>query len=130
MKKTVCVDLDGTLAQYSEWEGLENIGDPIPGARSFLQALKELGCEVVIYTTRTNPDVNQEEGKYDLALRIHTWLEQNEMPCDSVYVGRGKPIASAYVDDRAVECRPQDVIHADKTGAFTLALRAVERLIK
>lgn len=33
-KKTVAVDLDGVLADYSTgWQGIEHIGDPIPGAR-------------------------------------------------------------------------------------------------
>jgi len=107
MKRIICVDLDGVLAQYDEWKGLEHIGEPIDGARDFLIALCANTFEILIYTTRTNPAVNTEESKYDLALRIHNWLAENKMPYHGVYVGPGKPIALAYIDDRAVSCVPR-----------------------
>ena len=37
MKNTVCVDLDGTLAKYDGWKGLEHIGEPIDGSVEFTQ---------------------------------------------------------------------------------------------
>jgi len=55
MKKSVCVDLDGVLAQYDGWKGVEHIGDPIPGAVQFTKKLQEV-ARVVIFTTRTNAD--------------------------------------------------------------------------
>ena len=30
MRKWIGVDLDGTLAKYNGWSGIENIGDPVP----------------------------------------------------------------------------------------------------
>ena len=36
MSGWIGVDLDGTLATYEEWRGLEHIGDPVP-------AMKERG---------------------------------------------------------------------------------------
>lgn len=30
--KTVCIDLDGTLIHYEEWQGEEHFGHLLPGA--------------------------------------------------------------------------------------------------
>lgn len=107
---TVAVDLDGVLAEYDGWEGLEKIGGPVDGARNFLLSLREEGIEVVIHTTRANPDpfnegINRHAGK-NAGDIIRSWLEKHDMHYDRVFTGEGKPIATAYVDDRAITCRP------------------------
>lgn len=126
-KKTVAVDLDGTISQYEEWKGLDHFGDPIKGAREFLAKLSE-NYEVLIYTTRTCLAINDPEKARQaveanrlhilenaadfIARKIERWLDKHNLPYDRVYVGQGKPIASAYIDDRAVSCRPQEHCHA------------------
>ena len=50
-KKTVCVDVDGVLAQYDRWRGVDHIGDPIFGAKEFVADLRKK-YKVVIHTTR------------------------------------------------------------------------------
>lgn len=57
MKKTVCVDLDGVLSEYKGWQGVEKIGPPIPGSQEFTRKLS-LVADVVIFTTRCNPEQN------------------------------------------------------------------------
>ena len=109
MKKTVCVDLDGVLAQYDGWKGVERIGDPIPGAVQFTKRLQEI-ARVVIFTTRTNADPKisgRNESVEMLTQRVRRWLDAHGFAYDEIYVGQGKPLAAAYVDDRAAECRPQ-----------------------
>jgi len=106
-KKTVCVDLDGTLATYTGWQGDEHIGDPRPGAAEFMTALAEAGCRVVVFTTRTKCDdaaLGRGRGATPevLAARVRDWLTRHRIPFNEVYTGQGKPIGSAYVDDRAV----------------------------
>lgn len=111
----VAVDLDGVLAQYDGWDvhGLDNIGPPVEGAKEFLLALLDDGFKVVVYTTRTNPDPFN-DGEYreapeKLAGRVRAWLREHDMWHDgvSVFQGRGKPIAFAYIDDRAVPCQAE-----------------------
>lgn len=115
-RKTVCVDLDGVIAHYEGWKGVKHIGDPLPGAREFLQRLIQ-NYDVVIHTTRTNPDINHQElqdysreNKLGLtplqcARRIVAlWLHKNEMPYSSIWTGNGKPIAMTYINDRALGC--------------------------
>ncbi len=121
--KTICVDLDGVLAQYDSWKGLENIGEPIAGAREFMAALSEKYF-VLVHTARiANENVRTEDHVQRVKNMVVEWLNENEIPFGDVYTGRGKPLASAFIDDRAVSCRPQ------KDGnAFENALRELAEL--
>ena len=38
-RKTVCIDLDGTLVHYEEWQGEEHFGKVLPGASTATKAL-------------------------------------------------------------------------------------------
>jgi hypothetical protein len=106
------VDLDGVLAAYDGWKGIEHIGSPLPGAADFTRRLREV-ARVVIYTTRCK-EYLENKGDFDgrpaheLAAIVRGWLDRHGFAYDEIYVGQGKPFAVAYVDDRAVPCRPQD----------------------
>jgi hypothetical protein len=109
MKKTVCVDLDAVLARYKGWEGSDHIGDPNPGAVDFMRTLGTF-AHVVVYTTRVKADLSDRPAgttPADLVPRVKAWLDGHGIHYDEIYVGQGKPIAVAYVDDRAVQCEPQ-----------------------
>ena len=103
-KLPVCVDLDGTLAIETRWRGIGPIGHPFPGARHFLEELRE-NARVVIYTVRCNPSV-QSGYSPDAKQLVEKWLDEHELPYDEVYCGAGKPVAAAYIDDRAIACDP------------------------
>lgn len=49
-------DLDGTLAHYDEWRGVEHIGEPISFTVAMLKAQLELGEDVRIFTARLSND--------------------------------------------------------------------------
>ena len=111
MKRSVCVDLDGVLASYRDgWKGVEQIGDPIPGAVEFTRQLSEF-ARVVIFTTRVKRDMDDRPPQYQepgaLLALVQGWLDRHGFTYDEIYEGQGKPIASAYIDDRAVVCRPE-----------------------
>ena len=123
--KTVCVDLDGVLAQYDGWKGIEYIGDPIPGAKQFVEALCMIPAKVCIWTTRANSEANRESVE-SLRSRIELWLDHAAIPYDSIHVGPGKPLAAAFIDDRAVVCRPQkDIENQDYDTALRMAAALV-----
>lgn len=124
MKKTVAVDLDGVLARYDGWRGIDHIGEPIPGARAFVRVLREQ-FEVVIFTTRCNTKLNR-EGANLLRNRIRDWLDQHGFEYDDIHTDQGKPAAVAYVDDRAVECRPES--YENPIDCFTDAILDVQDL--
>lgn len=132
-RKTICVDLDGVLARYDEWKGIDHIGIPNPGAVEFTKALSKF-ARVVIFTTRCKvfppnapgPEGNPEPGRDDVDLltaRVEAWLNLHGFWYDEVYAGQGKPLAAGYIDDRAVLCEPQ----AHK-GAFAAALARTQFL--
>jgi len=76
MKKTVCVDMDGVLATYHGWRGVEEIGDPLPGAVEFTKKLAEK-FDIVIFTTRCNPEINKPEAAHLLVNRVKDWLDKH-----------------------------------------------------
>lgn len=121
MKKTVLVDLDGVLADYSKgWQGVDKIGDPIPGAVEFTKVLSRF-ARVVIYTTRCSADAPDRSGANvaQLVSRVKAWLDGHGFAYDDIFSGQGKPLAACIIDDRAVNCNPQSPFVKD-IGPFDL----------
>ena len=129
-KKTVCVDLDATLADYSKgWNGIgwAAIGKPCDGAQDFVRELLKMADHVKVHTTRTNTMPNKGFSQIELVGHIARYLRENDFPKDLlIAVEPGKPSAAAYVDDRAVVCRPMEV---DPAIAYKNALLATKILL-
>lgn len=127
-KPRVCLDLDGVLAKYDGWNGLDQIGPPLPGALEFASSLAEF-ADIIIFTSRCSLDNgNDHSAKRNapgpLRIRVIEWLEKYKFPYTDVYVGQGKPRASAFIDDRAVSCSPQQ-----NSEAFANALDMTRTLL-
>ena len=105
MRPTVAIDLDGTLAEKDGPFDINHIPDPCPEARDFLTDVRQY-ADVLIYTCRCNAELNKPEAPSLLRKRVVTWLEEHDLPYGDVWIGQGKPIACAYVDDRAVYASP------------------------
>lgn len=94
------VDLDGTLAEYNGWEGVDHIGPPVPLMLERVKAWMEEGTEVRIFTARVSVVMDSEEGvKAEKAL--NAWMMQ--------HIGRLIPVTCCkdfgmieLWDDRAV----------------------------
>lgn len=54
-KGWIGVDLDGTLAHYDGWRGLDHIGEPVPAMVERVKAWLEEGRDVRIFTARIAP---------------------------------------------------------------------------
>lgn len=95
------VDLDGTLAMYHGWKGVEHIGAPIPAmVRRVKQWLAE-GRDVRIFTAR----VCRPEERERAVQAIETWCE--------LHIGRKLPVTgekdyamAELWDDRCVPVVP------------------------
>ncbi|MFM7640060.1 MAG: hypothetical protein ACKO45_00655 [Cyanobium sp.] len=122
-KPRVCLDVDGVLADRTYGRGAEDLGDPIAGAVEFTRALAER-AEVVIHSARLAAEDPSSGAARKAEARLRDWLDQHGFTYHTIATGVGKPVASAYVDDRGVSCRPMD----DGPRAFADALLAVERL--
>ena len=94
----ICIDLDDTLCRGKPY----NTATPLPGAKEFLQRLKDDGHEIVIYTARFmgRTDNNQKAAcEMGTELTINQ-LREWEFPYDEIYLG--KPSADLYIDDKSI----------------------------
>lgn len=72
------VDLDGTLARYDGWKGVEHIGAPIEPMFDRVRRWIDEGREVRIFTARVT---RQADGEHRRARRfIIRWLDENGLP--------------------------------------------------
>lgn len=71
------VDLDGTLALYDHWRGIEHIGAPIKLMADRIRAWHLDGREVRIFTARVA--VGEPERSQVIAT-IKAWLRANDLP--------------------------------------------------
>ena len=104
-KKTICIDFDGVLADYSEgYQGMDIFGEMIPGADLGTQVLKEKGWTIIVYTTRPVTDA------------LKKWLDDNKIKYDHINENPDQPeeskegcklIADIYLDDRGLTFRGQ-----------------------
>ncbi|MFM7910893.1 MAG: hypothetical protein ACKO9W_01840, partial [Bacteroidota bacterium] len=101
---TVAIDFDGVLHQYSEgWKDGQIYDEPVEGSRQALQAMKDMGWKIYIFSTRSNKLYHKDQEKaQDQAMK--TWLEHQEIPYDRLW-NFGKPMADVYIDDRALTFR-------------------------
>jgi len=101
---TVAIDFDGVLHRYSEgWKDGQIYDEPVEGSREALQAMKDMGWKIYIFSTRSNKLYHKDQEKaQDQAMK--TWLEHHEIPYDRLW-NFGKPMADVYIDDRALTFR-------------------------
>lgn len=103
MARSVCLDFDGVMNTYAGWKGADELFEPREGLGDFLRELRDRDLRVVVHSTRS-------------ASRIKAWLAVHDLADLVDDVVDIKPMAIAYVDDRAVPF----------TGAFTGLADAVE----
>lgn len=100
------VDLDGTLAHYDEWRGIEHIGPPIEEMRLRVKQWLDEGQEVRILTARVGPQ------RQDLPHPIAEITQHIEAWC-LTHLGQVLRVTSqkdycmvAFWDDRCVQVVP------------------------
>ena len=95
-KKTICVDFDGVINSYKNGFGNGEFEEPIDGAIKGIVRLMKRGYNIVILTARENHrDIEDYISNHMRELDYHEFTDQFE-------VTNVKPIAIAYIDDRAV----------------------------
>ncbi len=93
---TIAVDLDGTLALYDKWRGIEHIGKPIPVMLDRVKDLTKCGHKVVIFTARAN---DKEAIPF-----IERWLVEAGLPKLEITCIKRKEFKEFW-DDRAVSVK-------------------------
>jgi len=96
-RKTIAVDFDGVIADYSEgFKGRGRFGMPIEGASKFLKKLRDDGWKIIIWTAR------------DELGQVRQYLESNDIPFDHIndnpdqITNSRKCVSDIYLDDRGV----------------------------
>jgi hypothetical protein len=102
----VCVDLNGVLDSYTGWRGPSHFDPPRPGARAFLESLRDRGFEIVVFTTR-------------YADGVWAWLREHGLADLVADVTDRKPAAHVFIDDRAVCFRGNFEDTLRQVDAFT-----------
>jgi len=98
MEQTECygVDLDGTLAEYHEWKGVDHIGKAIPKMLNKVKGWVDEGIRIVIFTARADDP--------DSIEAIVEWLENNGIGGLEITNIKTNDISRIY-DDRAIQVR-------------------------
>jgi hypothetical protein len=105
-KGWIGVDLDGTLAVYDGWKGLNHIGKPVPAMVDRIKCWLELGYEVRIFTARMSAGKDfrgMERRHFEAALG--TWLSTAGLPPLTVTNVKDFEMVELW-DDRAVSVEP------------------------
>ena len=108
-KRRIMVDFDRTIHEYSQgWTQDEPYDPPFPEAKHALETLKDLGFEVIIFTTRVS-ETNARDMGGDVAYQrklLKDYFEKYQLPYD--FITAEKIAAEFYIDDHAVRIENGD----------------------
>nr|WP_221774550.1 hypothetical protein [Pelagicoccus albus] len=88
------VDLDGTLAEYTGWKGIDHIGKPVPLMARRVEQWVEAGYTVKIMTARASVPGGKKP--------VSAWLEKHKLPDLEVTNEKDFDMIELW-DDRAVQ---------------------------
>ena len=88
------VDLDGTLAEYNGWKGINHIGKPVPLMSKRVNEWLEKGYNIKIFTARA--------GSREGILHVKAWLKSNGFPDLEVTNMKDFNMIESW-DDRAIQ---------------------------
>jgi hypothetical protein len=104
------VDLDGTLAHYEGWKGIEHIGEPIPAMMERVRAWLADGRKVKIFTARVSGGRDRDA----VVTHIHAWCERHGLP--RLDVTHEKDFAMIELwDDRCVQVETNTGVAVQET---------------
>lgn len=96
------VDLDGTLAHYVRWQGVEHVGDPVPAMMERVKRWIAANYRVKIFTAR----VACPEPERSICVKvIQDWCERHGLPRLEVTNEKDFGMIELW-DDRAVQVEP------------------------
>jgi len=97
MSAWIGVDLDGTLAHYDGWRGLEHIGEPVPAMLERVKQWLADGKEVRIFTARASEP--------EAIPHIEAWLEKHGLRGLAITMTKDFKMIELW-DDRCIQVVP------------------------
>lgn len=107
------IDLDGTLAEYDTWRGIEHIGEPVELMAARVRAWHRAGRPMKIFTARVS--VPEPERSKAIAY-IQIWLQSHGLPVLEVTNVKDFWMIELW-DDRAVQVQPNTGMRMDCVDA-------------
>jgi hypothetical protein len=104
MNKTLAIDFDGVICQFEKgWNNGLIEERPVEGANIALEKFVTAGFTVIIFTTRYNPELNNDKAE-EQKKAVNKWLLDNGFEKGKQYheITGYKPKAMAYIDDRGI----------------------------
>ncbi len=95
----VVIDFDGTICEFR----FPDVGPPTPGVKEALEEIRKMGLKIIIHSCRTASYWADRETKIHADI-IKAFMKKHNLPYDKIWKD-DKPVAIAYIDDRAVEFR-------------------------
>lgn len=102
MSGWIGVDLDGTLAKYDGWKGIDHVGAPVEPMMRRVRAWLDEGREVRIFTARV---CVPEPERTAVIEAIQTWCLHHDLPPLAVTNIKDFGMVELW-DDRAVQVIP------------------------
>jgi hypothetical protein len=90
LNRTICLDFDGVLNDYKQWDGEDKLFKPREGVANFLLRLRQLGYDIIICSCRE-------------PAKIRPWLIEHGLSVYIKDVVTKKPPALVYLDDRGLK---------------------------
>lgn len=107
-------DLDGTLAEYDGWHGIDHIGKPIKPMCDLMKKIREEGAKVKILTARAAPRKDGSNAE-DARKHIEKWCEKNLGFVPEITHEKDSLMDTLY-DDRAVQVIPNTGITMEEAS--------------
>jgi len=102
-KKVICVDFDGVIHRYSNgWQDGSIYDQAIEGSKDAMAKFVSDEYKVVIFTTRLNPEVNDDINLEKNKMTKWLWDSGFEFGVHYHDITAVKPKAEIYIDDKAV----------------------------
>lgn len=120
-EKWIGFDLDGTLAKYDGWKGVEHIGEPIMPMVDLARRLHEKGVKVKIFTARVAyPDTSDAARR-----RIEEWCSDVLGFIPPVTCEKDGLMVTCF-DDRSLQVLPNAGVSV--MNALALAMKTIAAL--
>jgi hypothetical protein len=103
-KGWIGVDLDGTLAHYDHWRGVEHIGEPVIPMLARVKTWLAEGRDVRIFTARVGPGRPEHE-RNDALRYIWQWCREHVGTALLVTATKDMSMVELW-DDRCVQVIP------------------------
>ena len=98
---TYAFDFDGVIAQYDGFKGANHAEKPIKEVVKAIRILKKQGHKILIYSTRGNRFLKKYCQDYNIP------IDYFNINPEQGGENKNKPVAYAYIDDRAVNYHAQ-----------------------